>query len=104
ALAQAIALFRRQRRPGAVLVQTQRQFLGAHRAPSRGASGKAEVEVRVPIEAEVRVEQADIAQDLSPHRQAITLDGVDRPRRRLVKVPEIAGAHSERPGDTDALI
>src|SRR5690242_5949005 len=79
-----------------MLVHAQRQIADAHRAPPSGASSEAEVEVSVPIEAEVGVEEADITQHISPDRQAVGLDGIDLARRRFLELTQIRRGDSKR--------
>src|SRR5205823_6158818 len=61
-------------------------------------------DVRVPVEPEMRVEGANLAQDVTPHREAVALDGVHVARRCLVELTQVFRGDAERPRDPYAPI
>src|SRR5690349_19211042 len=73
---QSLALGRFGRLPQAVLVALDRQARNDNRTPTTIAEPEAELHVRHPVEAELRVEAVDGPCVLAPKRHAVALDRV----------------------------
>ena len=103
-LAEPIALVLGQRGVAAVLVTLDGERFRAHGAPPVVAHGKAEVEIRVAVEAEATVEAADLAERLAADGEAVALDRVDLAGRSVLELACVLARHAPAAGNADRRI